>query len=146
MAFKLVSAGGANVEPTLIEIESTGSVAVGDVLAIAQAESTKRRVKRAASTTTIYTLFGVAANNVASATGLALVIPINNAQLWEADTTAASAVNQLLCANNLDTYAVLSNSNTLQSTTLGLFTIYALRGATTDNKVIGAFTKLNYGN
>lgn len=146
MAFKLVSAGGVNVEPTLIEIESTGSVAVGDVLQIAQTESTKRRVVRGSSSTTIYTLFGVAASNVASATGLALVIPINNAQLWEADTTASSNVNQLLCANALSEYNVLSNSNTLSSTTAGLFTIYALRGATTDKKVIGAFTKLNYGN
>ena len=140
MAFKLVSSGGADLSPTMIELESSGSIAVGDILSFKEADSATQRLGRMTTNLGCYRVFGIAVNTVNSATGRVQVIPINEIQIWEADTTAATSVGYIGFTVATDTYAYLSGAAEASGTT-GIFTILGNVGATSDNKVIGRFNR-----
>jgi glutamine amidotransferase-like uncharacterized protein len=145
MAFRLVSAGGINVEPTMIEVEASGVIAVGDNVSpklYGGGYTARQYVSRLGSTTATNSLFGIAQSDLASGTGMVNVILINGAQIWEADTTASTNINQRYKANALSTYAYVANSvasGSVAVTGTGVF--YCLRevGATTDKKMLGRF-------
>jgi hypothetical protein len=149
MAFRLVSAGGANVEPTLIEVLASGAIAIGDHVshkANGNQYTVEQYVSRLGSATTAHTLFAIAADALASGTGMIKVIPINSAQIWEADTTAATATNQRYKANALSTHAYVANNVASGSATVGGTSVWfnlAPVGATSDNKMLGRFNPPN---
>jgi len=140
MPFKLVSSGGADLNPTMIELESSGSVVIGDLLAFKEADGAVQRIGRMTTNLGCYRLFAVAASNVSTATGRAQVIPINELQIWEADTTAATNVSYVGFTVAPDTYAYLSGAAEASGTS-GVFTILGNVGATSDNKVTGRFNR-----
>jgi len=149
MAFRLVSAGGNNVEPTMLEVLASGAVSIGDhvspTLYGGQYTSLKY-VSRLGSATTALTLFAISAGSINSGTAYINVIPINSAQIWEADTTAATAVNQRFKANALSTHAYVANSVASGTATVGGTSVwFNLRevGATSDNKMLGRFNPPN---
>ena len=149
MAFRLVSAGGVNVEPTMIEVLASGAVSVGDHVshkANGNQYTAAQYVSRLGSATTAHTLFAIAADALASGTGYINVIPINSAQIWEADTTAATNINQRFKANALSTYAYVANSVASISATVGGTGVwFNLRevGETSDNRMLGRFNPPN---
>lgn len=148
MAFKLVSAGGINVNPTIIDVISSGSITVGDHVSpfyYGGGYTNQLYVSRHASTSVV-TLFGIAAESVNSATGNCKVILINQAQLWEADCTAATNINQRYKTNEFSGHNYIANSVASSSGALAKagvwFNIREL-GATTDYKMLGRFNPPN---
>lgn len=140
MAFKLVSCGGANVEPTIIEMESTGSITIGDPLIREGAAATRRRLVKMNTNVGCYRVFGIAVNAIATATGLVKVIPVNEMQIWEADTTAATSISYVGFSVGA-TGAYLDGATDASGTT-GVFTILGNVGATSNNKVLGRFNRV----
>ncbi len=145
MAFKLVSSGGNVVDPTVLELEATGAVAIGDCVGYDRqthsAAGTRFRLTRCNGTYSAYQIFGVATKSLASGTGMIQVIPINDAQIWEADTTSTCSPNYNGHCVALWNYACLTNA-THESGTAGAFEIFYYKGATTDNKVVGRFPRI----
>lgn len=151
MAFKLVSAGGSNVEPTMIEVLASGAVSVGDHVSPTIEGShytTDKYVARLGSTTTHHTLFAISAGSINSGTAYISVIPINSAQIWEADATATCATTQYFKANALSTYSCVANAAASVSATVGSTGVWvnlAYVGATTDKKMLGRFNNPQTG-
>lgn len=149
MAFRLVSAGGNNVEPTMIEVLASGAIAVGDHVSptvYGGQYTAQKYVSRLGSTTTAHTLFAIAQDALASGTGHINVIPINSAQIWEADCTAATNINQRFKANALSTYAYIANNVASGSASVGGTSVwFNLRevGATSENRMLGRFNPPN---
>lgn len=145
MAFKLVSSQGSVVDPTVVELEATGAVSIGDCVEYDRqthsGAATKFRLTRANGTYSAYQKFGIAASANASGTGVIKVIPINDMQMWEADTTSLTTQPQVGNCVALWNYACLTNA-THESGTAGAFEILATKGATSDYKVIGRFTRV----
>lgn len=149
MAFRLVSAGGNNVEPTMLEVYASGAIAVGDHVShvlYGGHYTSQQYVSRLGSATTAYTLFAIAAEPVTSGTKYIKVIPINSAQIWEADCTAATNINQRYKTNALSTYAYVANSVASISGAIGGTGVwFNLRevGATSENRMLGRFNPPN---
>ena len=149
MAFKLVSAGGINVQPTIIDVMTSGSITVGDHISplhFGGEYTGQLYCARLGAATADNTLFGIAVDSVNSATGNCKVILINSAQIWEADTTAATAVNQRFKANALSNYACIANSVASKSAAIkgnGVWFNIREVGATTDYKMLGRFNPPN---
>ena len=148
MPFRLVSSGGANVEPTMIEVLASGAVTVGRLVsfrAAAGGYAAQRYVSEVTSPTAI-TLFAIAADAVTSGTKYINVIPITGAQIWEADCTASTAMDQLYKQNACGDAGYVSNSSASGSATVGGTSVWTnLRyvGATTDKRMIGKFVNPN---
>jgi len=149
MAFKLVSAGGNNVEPTMIEVLASGNIFVGDHVSHksnGNQYTAAQTVSRLGAATTAHTLFAIAAEASTTATKYIKVILINSAQIWEADTTAATSINQRYKANALADPNYVANNVASGSATIGGTSVwFNLRevGATTDNKMLGRFNPPN---
>jgi hypothetical protein len=143
MAFKLVSSGGGVIEPTIIELEATATtpIAIGDLVTKASGETTAKRLQKWNVNVGCYRAFGIACNAVASGTGLVKVIPINELQMWEADTTAATSASYV-GFNAGVTGAYVDNATDASGTT-GVFLIIGNVGLTgTDNRCIGRFNRV----
>ena len=149
MAFKLVSAGGNNVEPTMIEVLASGAIYVGDHVSHktnGNQYTAAQTVTRLGSATTAHTLFAIAAEANTSGTKYIKVILINSAQIWEADTTASTDMNQRYKANALADPNYVANSVASTSATIGGTGVwFNLRevGATTDKTMLGRFNPAN---
>lgn len=142
MAFKLVSCGGANVEPTIIEMEATATtpIAIGDILIRAEGETKMGRLAHMNTNVGCYRIIGVACNAIASGTGLVKFIPVNEAQIWEADTTAATSVSYI--GYNAGITGAYVDGAANASGTTGCFFIIGNVGATSNNKVLGKFNRV----
>ena len=136
MAFKLV---GGFPDNFAIEMPVTAGVAIatGDLVAI-----NGNVVERATSSSTVHTIFGVAAETISTSAALLKVIPVCQGQLWEADCTNNTAANQLLESCALTDHANLSNTSSDVAGATGVFLPLALVGAVGNKKVIGEFTRL----
>jgi len=147
MAFKLIgSAGGVN-DPVMIEVLTSGAIAIGDHVSfnLYGSQYTAARYVGRLNAPTEYTLFAIAAEAVASGTALTHVIPINNTQLWVADGTATVAATHLFKPVAIELNTVL-NALTEGSAAAGaafVFMPLGYQGAASDKKVIGKFTNPN---
>ena len=149
MPFRLVSSGGANVEPTMIEVMASGAVTIGRLVSfrtVAAGGSAAQRYVSEATSPTALTLFAVAVDSVTSGTKWINVIPITGAQIWEADCTASTAMDQLYKQNAVGDAGYVSNSSASGSATVGgtsVWTNLKYVGATTDKRMIGKFVNPN---
>lgn len=136
MAFKLV---GGYPENFAVEVPITAGVAIatGDLLDI-----NGNVLQRATSSTTIHTVWGVAAETVSTAATAIKVIPVTDSQIWEADCTNNTAANQLFESCALTDHAYLSNTSSDVTGSTAVFTPFALVGAAATKKVLGRFTIL----
>ena len=143
MAFKLVSSGGDVVEPTLLTVEASGAVAVGDHVGFTLygSQYTARRYVSRLNAPTEYTLFAIAASALASGTGWINVIPITGAQLWEADGTATVLTSHLFkpVAIELNTVANALIEGSAAAGAAFVFMPTGWAGAAADKKVLGKF-------
>lgn len=143
MAFKLVSCAGADLNPTIVELEATATtpIAIGDLVHKALGETTMRRLQKWNTNVGCYRAFGIACNAITSGTGMLKVIPINETQIWEADTTAATSASYV-GYNAGVTGAYIDNATDASGTT-GVFLILGNVGVVgTDNKCIGRFNRV----
>jgi hypothetical protein len=148
MPFRLVSSGGANVEPTMIEVLASGAVTIGRLVSFrgtAGGSAAQRYITEVTSPTAI-NLFAIAVDAVTSGTKYINVIPITGAQIWEADCTASTAMDQLYKQNACGDAGYVSNSSASGTATVGGTSVWTnLRyvGATTDKRMIGKFVNPN---
>ncbi len=138
MAFKLVSGPG---DDFAFEATVTAGTAIqqGEVLA-----TNGNVLERATATSTIHTVFAVAAESISTAATKIKVIPIipNMQQVWQCDTTNDTATTQRFESNILTDSATLNNTDTTVSGPTGIFTSIGFSGAVGDRKAIGFFNKL----
>ncbi|OGJ58621.1 hypothetical protein A2635_03980 [Candidatus Peribacteria bacterium RIFCSPHIGHO2_01_FULL_51_9] len=138
MAFKL---RGGMPENFAVELPVTAGVAIatGDLLDISG-----NVVQRATSSSTIHTIWGVAAETIGTGATTIKVIPITGpGQIWEADcTNDTHASNQLFESCALTDHAYLSNTASDVTGATGVFTPYANVGAVGNRKMLGEFTRL----
>jgi hypothetical protein len=134
MAFRLVSDPAA---ATKVELPTSGSQAFtrGALVFLTYASD---RVDPATSTTgTTVNLIGVAAETIASTATVIDVILLEPGQLWEVDTSADIAANQIPNRHGMTNSLLLNNSGTDLATTLGVFLMLGYNGAVGDRKAIG---------
>lgn len=114
------------------------AVAAGDILAISG-----NVLERATSSSTIHTIFGVAAETITTAASLIKVIPFVQGQLWEMDCNSNThASNQRFESYALTDHAKVANDSTDVTGATGVFFLVAPIGAVGDKKAIGEFTRL----
>ena len=141
MAFRLISSGGANVDPTVVQMFASGvvyrnapvewTITGGSVLGPAGVDTTQT------------TLFGVALDYAQGASDtLVRVIPFNQAQLWEVDCANAIASAQVGIRQYLSaSLGYVHNQGTDTSGINRVFLPLAMTGATSGSgKLIGIFT------
>ena len=141
MAFKLVSCGGGVVEPTVVEVDGSAIINIGDAVDMAlDGSAGSAPVRRATSSSTTKTLFGVAVSSISS-NGKVKVIPITEEQLWEADCTNNTDDYHLLKRHALTDHDTVNNTHYEDSASTGVFLAIYRKGASTDKKLIGKFIK-----
>jgi len=139
MAFKLVSCAGNVNEPTVVEIEGSAIINVGDVVDLAMdGSATTAYVRRATSSSTTKTIFGVAVSSITS-NGPVRVIPITPDQLWEADCENNTDTYHLMKRHALSDHDTVNNTHYEDSSSTGVFLAIYQKGASTDKKLVGKF-------
>lgn len=136
MAAKLVGGFPENftVEAT---VTAGTAIATGDILAI-----NGNVLERATSSSTIHTIFGVAAETISTAATLIKVIPFCQGQLWEVDTVNNTDSTELYESMVLTDHDTINNTDSDVTGPTGVFFCLGLKGATGDKKLIGEFTRL----
>ena len=137
MAFKLV---GGFPDNFAIQVPVTAgtAIAAGVVLAI-----NGNVVETATASSTIHTIVGVSAEAITTSPSVILMIPITDAQTWEAGCANNTASNQLFESAILATGgATIDNTGSDVTGPTGVFTPFAVVGLAADKKVLGQFTRL----
>lgn len=131
MAFRLV--GGFPDSYTLEGTVTAGTaIAEGDMLALSG-----NVLARASASSTIHSVFGVAAETISTAATTIKYIPLIDGQLWEWDTFANTDSTELYEGQILKTYATVDNTDTTVTGPTAVCTPIALVGATGDKKCLG---------
>ncbi|MFA5397720.1 MAG: hypothetical protein WC346_17055 [Methanogenium sp.] len=137
MAFKLVSGWP---EEDVHEGTVTAGVAIakGDALDVSG-----NVLQRATSSSTIHTIFGVADETISTtATKIKYIPIIPFSQIWEADTTNNSASTQRYEQMVFTDHDTINNTDTTVTGPTGIFTMIDAKGAASDKKILGFFTRL----
>lgn len=135
--FKLV---GGFPESFVIEAPVTPGVAIqeGDLLAISG-----NVLARATSSSTIHTVFAVAAESISALAAVIKCRPICQGQLYEgAMTNNTHASNQTFESYALTDHANVANDSTDVGGPTGVFLLIAPIGAVADKRALGEFTRL----
>lgn len=80
--------------------------------------------------------FFVARETVAAAATVVLCTLVSPEQIWEIDTAANTAANQLLKQNDASTSLLVDNTSTSDATVQGVFNALANVGAAADRKAL----------
>ena len=139
MAFTLVSSAGNVVEPSSFEVLGSANISVGDIVQLDFNAESNALVRRPASTVGPVSLFGVAASGITSGTGLLKVVPIVAGQLWKASCTNQVVDGHVLKRHKLTDHDTIANTITDDSTSLGIFLMYAKIDGST---AIGEFVRI----
>lgn len=143
MAFRLVTSGGAVIDPAVLNIRASGTVWPGCVIEFSRTGGAGVNAAAAASTST--TLFGICLDYAEGASDKEVkVIPFTPGQLWEADCVAAALTAQVGLRHQLNAGALLVRNT---STDLGagnaataVFRAVSMVGSTSGSgKLIGYF-------
>jgi hypothetical protein len=136
MAFKLVGGfpDGYSIEGT---VTAGTAIAEGDMLAI-----NGNVLQRATSSSTIHTIVGVAAETITTSDTKIKYIPIVQGQLWEVDTANNTDSTELYESMVLTDHDTVNNSDTDVTGETGVFLCLGFKGATSDKKLLGEFTRL----
>ena len=140
--FTLASSAGNVVEPSTFDVTGSANIVVGDILQIDFAAESGALARRPASTLGPISLFGVAASGLTSATGRIKVIPIVPGQLWHAGCANNTSVEHVLKRHKLSDHDIIANTAQDESTSLGIFLMYAAVGAASEKKCIGEFIRI----
>lgn len=136
MGFRLV--GGA-IENYTVEATVTAGVAIaeGDALDV-----NGNVLQRATSSSTIHTVFGVAAENISTADTKIKVIPFVQGQVWEADSKNNTATTQRYESMVFDDHNDIDNTDSDVTGATGVFFCLDVVGAAADKRLLGEFTRL----
>ena len=136
MAFKLV---GGTAEPFTIEVTVTAGTAIaeGDLL-----DFNGNVCQRATSSSTIHSIFGVAAETISTTATKIKVIPVMYGQIWEAETANNTDGTELYEGMALTDHDTVNNSDTTVTGATGVFRCLGFVGATGNKKIIGELTRL----
>jgi len=136
MAAKLVGGFPDNytVEAT---VTSGTAIAAGDILAI-----NGNVLERATSSSSIHTVFGVAAETISTSATLIKVIPFCQGQLWEVDTVNDTDSTERYESMVLTDHDTINNTDSDVTGPTGVFFCLGLIGATGNKKLLGEFTRL----
>lgn len=136
MALKLV---GGFPDAYAVECTVTAGTAIaeGDALDI-----NGNVLQRATSSSTIHTIVGVAAESISTTATKIKVIPFVQGQLWEVDATNNAATTQLYESMVFTDHDHINNTDSDVTGPTGVFLMLGYKGATTDKKLIGEFTRL----
>lgn len=148
MAFRLVSSGGSNVDPTVVRLAASGTIWPGSLVDFIPGGGTGGAfIAPSSSTSTGTMVFGVALDYAQGASDTSVnVIPINDAQVWEVDCANAASTAQVGLRHALSALAgnrgrFIHNTATDVSTGVSQFLAIAMVGATTGSgKLLGRFT------
>lgn len=137
MGFKLVSGfpESYSVEAT---VAAGVAIAEGDVLAFNGNE-----LVRATATSTIHSIFGVAAETISTTATTIKVIPFVDGQIWQADMKNNTAADQLYEGMILEDHDSIDNTGTTVTGPTAVFTPIAIVGAASDKKMLGFFHHLH---
>lgn len=131
MAFKLI--GGFPDDYTVEATVTAGTaIAAGDLL-----DMNGNVLQRATSSSTIHSVFGVAAETISTTATTIKVIPLVDGQLWEADATNDAATTQRYEGMILTDHDHVNNTDTTVTGPTAVFTMTGYAGATTDKRLIG---------
>lgn len=140
MAFKPINSAGQTVDSAAMEFFSSGAIAIGSVVSF-NATNTNYVgvVTNGTNDATISGIFGIA-RSTGTDGGQVKVLPIVPwTQLYEADTTNVTTTAQIGAKVALTDHATLDNLSGNVDSSMGVFQILAVTGATGDKKVIGRF-------
>ena len=137
MAFKLV---GGFPDSFIIEAPVTAGTAIAEGQALAINGNVLERVTASSS---IHTLFGIAAKTITTAADTILVRPVCQGQIYEGAT-----LNNTHATNQIFESAIFSDSDTIDNTgtdvtgPTGIWLMLSPVGAVAGKKVLGEFTRL----
>jgi len=142
MAFRLVSSGGAVVEPAMVNLAASGTIIPGSMVDFNRTSGVP--ITPTVTTSTGTMIFGVALDYAQGASDTFVrVIPIDPSQLWEVDcanaaTTAQTGIRHAISASTVNRGGVIHNTATDIPGNLGIFLALMMTGATTGSgKLIG---------
>lgn len=136
MAFKL--RGGFPDSFTVEAVVTAGvAIAEGDLLAI-----NGNVLERATASSTIHTIFGVAAETITTADSLIKVIPVCQGQLWEADAANNTDSTERYESMVLTDHDTINNTDTDSTGATAVFFNLGAIGATSDKRLLGEFCRL----
>ena len=146
MAFRLVSSGGAVVDPTVLNMAASGVIWPNSLVNLQRTGTGGAIVVASDSTSTGTMVFGVALDYVQGASDtFTRVIPINDSQLWEVDCANSASTAQVgnrlaLSALAANKARFVHNTATDISTGVSQFLALAMTGLTTGSgKLLGRF-------
>lgn len=147
MAFRLVSSGGATVDPTVVNVAASGTVWPGSLVDSFGFTRTGGALVAASTETSTGTMvFGVCLDYVQGASDTSVrVIPINSSQIWEVDCVNSASTAQIGLRHALSALAAnksrfIHNTATDVSTGVSQFLALAMTGLTTGSgKLLGRF-------
>ena len=140
MAFIPVGNVGQVVDSVAMDFFSSGTIPINSVVLFNTTNTNYvGLVAGDGSDATIYDVFGVS-KSAGTDGGQVRILPIvPYSQLWEADCTNNTSTAMIGCKVPLTDSVTLNNLSGDADTTLGVFQILAMKGATGDKKVIGRF-------
>ncbi len=137
MAAKLI--GGFPDNYTVEATVTAGTaIATGDIL-----DMNGNVLQRATSSSTIHTIFGVAAETITTAATTIKVIPFVDGQLWEVEGGTTIVAAMLYEGMVLTDHDTVNNSNTTVTGPTAVFTMVGYAGAGSDKRLIGFFHHLH---
>ena len=146
MAFRLVSSGGANVDPTVVNLAASGTIWPGSLVDFVRSGTGGAVLAASSETSTGTMVFGVALDYREGASDTSVnVILINSSQIWEVDcanaaTTAQVGLRHALSALAANKSRFIHNTATDVSTGVSQFLALAMVGSTTGSgKLLGRF-------
>jgi hypothetical protein len=145
MAFRLVSSGGATVDPAVVNMYASGVVRPGMVVAFSLTGGAG--VYPVAATATQSLVFGVCLDYAQGASDVQVkVIPFNPSQIWEADCTDAAITAQIGLLHKVNTTGTeVRNTSTSGTGIESYFRAIAMVGATTGSgKLLGQIMRPAY--
>lgn len=137
MGFKLV---GGFPDSFTVEAPVTAGVAIaeGDALDISG-----NVLQRATASSTIHTLFGIAAETITTAAALILVRPVCQGQVYQGDMkNNTHATNQIFESAIFEDHDSIDNTGTDVTGPTGIWLMLSPIGAVGDKKCLGEFTRL----
>lgn len=137
MAAKLI--GGFPDNYTVEATVTAGTaIAVGDIL-----DMSGNVLQRATSSSTIHTIFGVAAETITTTATTIKVIPFIDGQLWEVEAANNTATTQVYEGMVLTDHDTVNNSGTTATGATAVFTMVGYAGAVSEKRLIGFFHHLH---
>lgn len=130
---------GGTPDSYAVEVPVTAGTAIqaGDIL-----DKSGNVVQRATASSTMMTLFGVAAESISTAATAIKVTRFVPGQTWSVDTKNNTATNQLFEGAILQDHLTIDNTSSAVTGPTGVFTPFAFAGQTTDKILIGNFSTI----